>query len=149
MWFMCLLLETNLLGLIGKGDFTGFLYMKTWLKFLKGKLRTWNYEVFRKINLRVEEDFKDLNEMDQLVARELRLVSDDVPPRSLEASKKVWHMRFELKFFHEIWKMRFTRNVILWLNTNGGRLEQVKEFKLEIQNYFQNKFQEFVGRSKI
>lgn len=29
-----------------------------------GKLRTWNYEVFRKTNLRVKEDFKDLNEMD-------------------------------------------------------------------------------------
>lgn len=53
-------------------------------------LNTCYYEMFRKVNLGIEETSKELNDQDHLVLGEMRHVFEEVTTRHLETSTKVW-----------------------------------------------------------
>lgn len=118
-------------------------------KVLKENSKSWNKEVFDILNLEVAEAVKSLNYLDHQAAANIVVSS----PSSLEevgvkASSKVWEamynkesilrQKFRLmwiregdsnsKCFYKFMK-RYSRNCILSINIDKGRLDQVKEIK--------------------
>lgn len=48
------------------------------LKILKGKLRTWNQEVFGKVDLEVNWEVKYLNDLGHFVANESLVIDENI-----------------------------------------------------------------------
>lgn len=119
--------------------------MKQKLMFLKEKLKRWNVEVFRVINLDVKKETKELNILDNDFIHQNQGVGGVLPGKRLEASRKVWTIwqwqesilihksRFrrikdgdaKTKFFNSFMKHRFRKNGILSLNSVLARLTKV------------------------
>lgn len=64
--------------------------LKEKLKTLKEKLRTWNREIFEKVDMKVGNGVKELNELDYMVANGLKTASGNVGNSRMLATSKVW-----------------------------------------------------------
>ncbi|XP_058768539.1 uncharacterized protein LOC131642278 [Vicia villosa] len=151
--------EWNLLKFKGSKAFT----LKEKFKRLRDKLRWWNTNVFGWVDLKIEENAKDLNSMEESMLECISQITDEV---SLERSRKqeeLWkniHYKERIlqqksrtrwvregdnntKFFHATLRARYKRNALISVRRrNGEVVETVQEVKEEVRNQFAARFQE-------
>ncbi|XP_058776597.1 uncharacterized protein LOC131650915 [Vicia villosa] len=136
-----------------RGDFI----LKEKLRLLKDKLRRWNKEVFRKIELEMEDGVWDLNIADErLVSNHLASFDDNLACRKqssvrfwrnlkikenmlLQKSRVKWIKEGDSNsgFFHKVMKQRRRINHLGSIITPEGVVESVEDAKEAVFNFFQ------------
>ncbi|XP_058759359.1 uncharacterized protein LOC131632631 [Vicia villosa] len=151
--------EWKSLKVEGRGDFV----LKEKLRLFKDKLRSWNKEVFGKIDLEMEEGVRDMNNADErLVSRFHSSCFDDNLILRNEACSKFWrNLRIKenmilqksrcswikegdanSSFFYKVMKQRRNHNHIGPLFSSGVMIDSVDGVKDTVFNHFERKFVE-------
>ncbi|XP_058776291.1 uncharacterized protein LOC131650607 [Vicia villosa] len=153
----CVEKEWKSLKVEGRGDFV----IKEKLRLLKDKLRSWNKEVFGKIDLEMEEGVRDMKKADERLVSGFNSFDENLFLRK-EACSKFWrNLRIKenmilqksrcswLKegdanssFFHKVMKQRRSRNHIGPILSSGEMIDSVDGVKEEVFNHFEKKFVE-------
>lgn len=60
------------------------------LKFLKSKLKSWNTEVFDKLNLQVKKAINGMNQLDSILINDVNTMSYDFLEHRREVKSLVW-----------------------------------------------------------
>lgn len=138
----------------------GAYVFKEKLKALKNKLKDWNKQVFGDINNRRKDVVRDMNlldansEFDDLDVEEQRKRKDLAADlwRISNLQETLLHQKSRLKwikdgdlnskFFHSTINWRRRVNYVVGLNINGEWIEEPREVKKEIKEYFEKKFKD-------
>lgn len=133
--------------------------LKEKLKLLKTSLRKWNKEVFGVLDFNIDDDVKDLNEIDSLLVNSFDV---EAVCRRKEVSTKFWRdIRLKesllcqksrdrwiregdsnTKYFHSLLKFRRRRSNLLLMDESGALIEDVEEVKLRVKTHFEKCFEE-------
>lgn len=129
------------------------------MKMLKEKLRVWNKEVFGVVDLNIEEDVKELNNLDQMLIEHW---DEATVSKRKEVSVSFWkqirlkesilHQKSRArwikegdvnsKYFHSMLKFKKRKNILKLLDDEGRLIEDVFVVKDKVKNFFQNGFTE-------
>lgn len=135
----------------------GFVMSKK-LQALKAILKTWNREVFGKIDRKCEDNLLAIKALDQLgedrqlaVSQEAKLTALKLDFEKLADMQEThykqkyrtnWQIKGEINthFFHRIIKNRRRRNFVASLKINGVVVEDKQAIKHEIVSHFESRF---------
>ncbi|XP_058760861.1 uncharacterized protein LOC131634226 [Vicia villosa] len=115
------------LNVSGRGDFV----LKEKMRLLKPRLRWWNSNVFRRIDLDIENDVNVINRVDEVEGPD----ENDLDSRNRSTSSK---------YFHRVMKQRLRRNHIDGMIINRDMEESVDNVKRGVVQHFAKRFVEEV-----
>ncbi|XP_058767333.1 uncharacterized protein LOC131641013 [Vicia villosa] len=142
----------------GRSDFV----LKEKLRLLKFRLSIWDREVFKRLDLDIDEGIDVINEVDSLLESCKEVMIKEIVVKRSEAVSKLWQ-NLSLKdslvmqksrsewackgdlnsrFFHNCLKDRYRRNHLGPLVSEGGMLESVAEIKEEVRNFYAKLYSE-------